>query len=75
VIIFFLLIYLAGHIEQRLQLMLRETYLALKIRLYGSMINFAVLMVATTALGLGRMVRVGGFDWKFFIIFAVGAVS
>jgi len=28
-------------------------------------------MVATTALGLGKMVKARGFDWKLFLIFAV----
>lgn len=71
IIIFFLLIYLAGHIEQRLQLMVRETYQGLKAHLYSSVMNFAVLMFATTALGLNKMVHARGFHWKPFIIFAV----
>lgn len=71
IIIFLLLIYLAGHIEQRLQLMLRETYQGLKIHFYSTVINFAVLLVATSALGLSKMVCVRAFDWKLFVIFAV----
>lgn len=51
--------------------MLRETYQALKIHLYSSVINFAVLTAATADLGLGKMVYTRGFDWKLFVIFAV----
>lgn len=73
--LFFLFIIIADFFDRQIQYWVSQTFIASNAYCYSALIKFTLIPIATTSLGLNRMICATGFDWKLFLLFfAMGTI-